>query len=148
MLRCGRVLGWSQLFATAEAAIVQLLFPIRNSPGALINASTRTSDDDPPRRTGPLYRPVERLVNRRTRMHSATIPTCRSRLNCSGGCVSRRQQQRESGNQEPRKIVAVIYLERWTERNRTQSNLETDNNVDACGELIAFARIVKRVRFV
>jgi hypothetical protein len=42
---------------------MQLLLRIRNSPGALA-LGARPSDDDSPRRAGPLYRPVRRLVNR------------------------------------------------------------------------------------
>jgi hypothetical protein len=56
-------LGWSTLFSIPKAAGMQLLLRIRNSPGALA-LGARPSDDDSPRRAGPLYRPVRRLVNR------------------------------------------------------------------------------------
>jgi len=48
-----------------KLAGTQLLVQFRNSPGALTFGGTRrTFDDHSPRRTGPLYRPVGRLVNR------------------------------------------------------------------------------------
>ena len=57
------ILGWSTPFSMPKAAGMQLLLRIRNSPGALA-LGARPSDDDSPRRAGPLYRLVRRLVNR------------------------------------------------------------------------------------
>src|SRR5436190_665262 len=48
----------------AESRRNAALSSVRNSPGALVFGDARTSDDHSPRRTGPLYRRVERLVNR------------------------------------------------------------------------------------
>ena len=56
---------WSTLSAIPKAAGMQLLLQFGNKPGALNFGGTRwTSDDHSPQRTGPLYRPVGRLVNR------------------------------------------------------------------------------------
>jgi len=48
----------------AESRRNAALSSVRNSPGALVFGDARTSDDRSMWRAGPLYRRVERLVNR------------------------------------------------------------------------------------
>jgi hypothetical protein len=56
-------IGWSTLFDAESRRNCSFYFGFGTAPGALA-LGARPSGDDSPRRAGPLYRPVRRLVNR------------------------------------------------------------------------------------
>jgi hypothetical protein len=111
---------WSMPFSLPKAAGMQLLLRIRNGPGALALRDARTSDSDSPRRGGPLYRPVRRLVNPSRSMHftngikpdkrksrmKAEQRSEQARLAAETGWAASRSRGRSSPTPEVRRFVA------------------------------------------